>query len=125
MEQQTKDEEQILALSRQFTQLMIDRNTVELNKIVDKYFTLTHITGYIQSKAEWFEEIEKESMKYYSAKEVSHNINVSGNTAEFVQRNLLEARIWGSRNTWKLQQVMTLEKRDGKWIILKSVATIF
>ncbi len=125
MEQQTNDEAQILALTRKFTQLMIDRNTEELNKIVDKNFSLTHITGYVQPKAEWFKEIEQESMKYYSAQEVSQNLKISGNKAEFVQRNLLDARIWGSRNKWRLQQTMTLEKRNNQWVILKSVATTF
>ncbi|WP_221407943.1 nuclear transport factor 2 family protein [Proteiniphilum sp. X52] len=126
MEQQmTNDEAQILALTRKFTQLMIDRNTAELDKMVDKDFSLTHITGYVQPKAEWFKEIEQESMKYYSAEEVSRSITVNGDTAEFVQRNLLDARIWGSRNKWRLQQTMTLEKRNGTWIILKSVARTF
>ena len=57
---------------------MIDRNTAELDKIVDKDFTLTHITGYVQPKSEWFKEIEQESMKYYSAEEVSHSVKVNG-----------------------------------------------
>lgn len=123
--QQQQDQTEILALTKRFTQLMIDRNTAELEQIVDKNFTLTHITGRVQSKADWFAEIEAESMKYYSAKEVEHSLKISGDTAEFVQRNLLDARIWGSRNTWRLQQTMTLEKRNGKWIILKSVARTF
>lgn len=119
------DEAQVLALLRQFTQWMIDRNTAEMNKIVDKNFTLTHITGYVQPKQEWFEEIEKESMKYYSYKEVKTSVKINGSQAEFVGQNLLDARIWGSRNNWRLQQTMQLEKRNGNWMILKSVATTF
>ncbi|MDO4880052.1 MAG: nuclear transport factor 2 family protein [Capnocytophaga sp.] len=119
------DETEILTLTRRFTQLMIDRNTAELDKLVDKDFSLTHITGYVQPKEEWFKEIQAESMKYYSAKEVKHSIKISGNTATFVQQNILDARIWGSRNAWRLQQTMTLEKRNGKWVILKSVARTF
>lgn len=119
------DETQILSVTRQLTQLMIERNTASIARIVDEKFTLTHITGYVQPKEEWFSEIERESMKYYSAKEVKHEIKVNGNKAEFVNLNLLDARIWGSRNTWRLQQKITLEKRAGKWIILKSVASTF
>lgn len=126
MEQQmTNDEAQILVLTRKFTQLMFDRNTAELDKIVDKNFSLTHITGYVQPKAEWFKEIEQESMKYYAVEEVSHSVKVNGDTAEFVQHNLLDARIWGSRNKWRVQQTMDLEKRNGTWVILKSVARTF
>ena len=119
------DEAQILAVTRKLTQLMIETDTAALSQILDKDFTLTHITGYVQPKAEWFAEIENESMKYYSFKEVAHSIKINENEAECVQKNLLEARIWGSRNTWRLQQKMQLEKRNGEWIILNSLATLF
>jgi hypothetical protein len=125
IEKPNTDETQILSVTRQLTKLMIEGNTAAMATIVDENFTLTHITGYVQSKDEWFDEIEKESMKYYSAKEVKNEIKINGNKAEFMNQNLLDARIWGSRNTWRLQQKMTLEKRNGKWIILKSIATTF
>lgn len=120
-----KDEAQILAVTRQLTQLMIEGNTAAMAGIVDEHFTLTHITGYVQPKEEWFAEIERESMKYYSAREVKHEIKIAGNKANFMNQNLLDARIWGSRNTWRLQQRMTLEKRGENWIIVKSVASTF
>lgn len=116
---------EILDVTRQLTQLMIDKNTVEINKILDQDFTLTHITGYVQSKDEWFSEIENERMKYYSYTEVKTSVKIDGDKAVFVGQNLLDARIWGTRNNWRLQQTMHLEKRNGKWIILNSVATTF
>lgn len=119
------NQSQILEVTRQLTELMIDKNTVAINKIVDADFTLTHITGYVQSKAEWFSEIESERMKYYSYKEVKTSVKIDGDKATFAGQNLLDARIWGTRNNWSLQQTMQLEKRNGKWIILKSVATTF
>lgn len=119
------DENEILDLTRFFTKMMIAQNTSELNKIVDENFTLTHITGYIQPKNEWFSEIQKENMKYYSATEVEYSLTIDGKKATFVQKNLLDARIWGSRNTWRLQQTMQLEKRHDKWVILSSVARTF
>ena len=116
---------QVLEVTRRLTQLMIDKNTTELNKILDPHFTLAHITGYVQPKDEWFSEIETERMKYYSYKEVKTSVEIERDKATFVGQNLLDARIWGIRNTWRLQQTMQLEKRNGKWIILKSVATTF
>jgi hypothetical protein len=52
------DRIQVLEVTRQLTQLMIDRDLVELNKILDTHFTLTHITGYVPPKEEWLSEIE-------------------------------------------------------------------
>lgn len=125
MEVEKSDEIQILGVTRLLTQLMIEKNTGEMSEIVDANFTLTHITGYVQSKEEWFAEIESERMKYYSYKEMQTSVKIEGNKATFVGKNVLDARIWGSRNTWRLQQKMELEKRSDKWIIIKSVASIF
>lgn len=116
---------QVIAVTRQLTQLMIERDTAGLDKILDAHFTLTHITGYVQSRDEWFSEITSERMKYYSYKEVKTSVEITGNRATFTGQNMLDARIWGSRNNWRLQQIMQLEKRNGKWIILESVATTF
>jgi hypothetical protein len=110
---------------KQLAELMIARDTAAMTSILDKGFTLTHITGYVQPKAEWLNEVVRESMKYYSAQEVSHTISINGNVADVTIRNMVDARIWGSRNTWRLQQKMRLEKRNDKWIILYSIASTF
>lgn len=126
MQNNTEDDTSaVMAVVRQLAKLMIARDTVAMNNILDKNYTLTHMTGYVQPKAEWFEEVVRESMKYYSAKEVNHTIKVNGNTAEVITQDLVDARIWGSRHTWRLQQKMKLEKRNGNWIILNSVASTF
>ncbi|MCW3115005.1 MAG: hypothetical protein JWR18_3401 [Segetibacter sp.] len=116
---------QVPDVTRQLTQLMIEKDTAAMNKILDSHFTLTHLTGYVQPKQEWYAEIESERMKYYSYKEVKTSVEIDGDKATFVGQNILDARIWGTRNNWRLQQTMQLEKRNGNWIILKSVATTF
>lgn len=90
MENQTNNTEelQIIEVTRQLTDLMIDKNTKAINKIVDADFTLTHITGYVQSKNEWFSEIESERMKYYSYQEVKTSVKIDGSKAIFVGQNL-------------------------------------
>lgn len=119
------DETTALAAVRQLADLMIARDISSMNKILDEHYTLTHMTGYVQPKSEWFDEVQKESMKYYSAKEVSHSVKINGDKADVTVQNLVDARIWGSRNIWRLQQNMQMEKRNGKWIIIKSAASTF
>ena len=122
----TEDEKsKIIAVSRQLTQMMIEKDSEGIEKIVDEDFTLTHITGFVQTKKDWLREIETESMKYYSYKEVKMSVEINDDKAIFIGQNLLDARIWGTRNNWRLQQTMQFEKRNGDWIILKSVAKIF
>jgi hypothetical protein len=119
------NEKQVIDVTRRLTALMIDKDLVELNRILDTHFTLTHITGYVQSKEDWFSEIKSERMKYYSYKEVKTTVQIDGDKATFVGQNLLDARIWGTRNNWRLQQTIILEKHNKEWIIMKSVATTF
>lgn len=121
-----KDEKsKIITVSRQLTQMMIEKDTAGIEKIVDADFTLTHITGFVQTKKDWLAEIETESMKYYSYQEVKTSVEINDDKAIFIGQNLLDARIWGTRNNCRLQQTMQFEKRNGDWIILKSVAKIF
>lgn len=119
------DTVEVYDVVKQLAELMIARDTAAMASILDKGFTLTHITGYVQPKAEWLNEVARESMKYYSAQEVNHTININGKRADVTIRNMVDARIWGSRNTWRLKQKMRLEKRNGNWVILYSIASTF
>lgn len=126
MNNKIEDErDKIFDVTRRLTQSMIDKNALEINKLLDSSFTLTHITGYVQPKDEWLSEIEKETMKYYSFTEITVSVNIHGDKAVFIGQNILDARIWGTRNKWRLQQTMQFEKRNDKWIILNSVAALF
>ena len=119
------NEAEVLDVTRQLTALMIEKDIVGLDKILDKNFSLTHISGYVQPKDEWFAEIKSERMKYYGYKEVQASVKLDGENATFVGKNILDARIWGTRNNWRLQQTIQLKKQNGQWIIMKSVATTF
>ncbi|HEY0655463.1 MAG TPA: nuclear transport factor 2 family protein [Chryseosolibacter sp.] len=121
----TIEENQIITVADKVIQFMIEKELEGLNAVLDKNFTLTHMTGYIQSRSEWLSEIESEGMKYYSAKKVKQEIKISGNEAVATLQHLVDAQIWGSRNTWRLQQKVKLEKRNNQWIALNSVASTF
>lgn len=119
------EQDKVIKTVRLLADLMINKDIDGMSKILAENYTLTHMTGYVQPKSEWFSEVAKESMKYYSAKEVGHKIIIDHNKAEVTVQNLVDAKIWGSRNMWRLQQKISLEKRSGQWIILKSIASTF
>ena len=86
--------------------------TLALGKIHNLQFTLPLITGYVQPKPEWFDEKERGSMQYYSAKRPTHSIKVNEDKSEFVQQKLLDARFGAagsnsvSHKTFNLKNVM-------------------
>lgn len=118
-------EREISIVTDKVIQFMIERNVTGLTSLLHEDFTLTHLTGYVQRRKEWLSEIETESMKYYSAKKVKDDVSVTGGEAVSTVQHLLDARIWGSRNTWRLQQRMTLRKVADQWIVMNSIATTF
>jgi hypothetical protein len=48
---------------------MLERNTDILNGLLDDDYTLSHLTGYLQSKKEWLEQIDSGEMQYHSLQE--------------------------------------------------------
>lgn len=92
MDKVDNDKQEILEVTRKLTDLMIERDTLGIENIVDADFTLTHITGYMQSKSEWFSEIETEQMKYYLYEEVKTSVIIDGDKATFIGQNLLDAQ---------------------------------
>ena len=64
-------------------------------------------------------------MEYCSSLERGTSVEITGDTAVLVGKNVVDATILGSRSTWNLQLTTTYERRNGEWIALKTVATTF
>ncbi|MFC9840981.1 nuclear transport factor 2 family protein [Rhodococcus sp. NPDC127530] len=104
---------------------MIERDTSTLATLLDDGYTLTHMTGYVQTGAEWLEQIASGEMRYFSARERDTSIKISGDSARVVGRSVVDASIWGSRGTWNLQLAAEYRLRSGRWIATLTVASTF
>lgn len=107
------DEAAIREAHRAMYQAMLEGDTEALASLLEPSYTLTHMTGYEQPKAEWLEQISSGRMRYHSARERGRVVAVSGDTASLVSRDVVEATIWGSRGTWSLQLTTDYASRDG------------
>lgn len=121
------DKEVIVQLYRDENTAMVEKNLNRLNDILDPSMNLTHMTGYVQPKLEWIDQIQNEEMQYLSSKEDNiKDIEIDGSKASLAGQNRVQAKIWGSGvNTWPLQMKMYYEKKNGKWIIVKQVASTY
>ena len=116
------DEEQILQNYKNFYAYKIAGDTAGLDKILALDFTLTRMTGYVQSKAEWYEQIKNGQMKYYGYEIDGVKISIQGDSATLIGRSKTDARIYGTRHTWNLELAMPMIKLEDRWIIQKAVA---
>ncbi|ABJ68819.1 MULTISPECIES: nuclear transport factor 2 family protein [Pediococcus] len=123
----TKDEEQIVQLYRAENEAMVKKDISRLDMILGDRMTLTHMTGYVQPKLEWIDQIQNEEMQYLESKEEAiKDIRVEGNLGQLTGQNLVTAKIWGgSKDVWPLQMKMYFEKNNGRWVISKQVASTY
>lgn len=122
-----KVEEKIKQLYRLENKAMVKKDLVTLNQILTENMTLTHMTGYVQPKMEWIDQIQNEEMKYYSSVEENiTDIQVNGDRASLIGQNQVKARIWGGGvNTWPLQMKMYFRKINDQWKITKQEASTY
>ena len=102
---------------------MVAGDVAELNAILGDEFTLTHMTGYVQSRTEWLYDIETGQMRYHRVETVEAKVSTQGTLPELAARTLTDATIWGSRNTWRLTLRSWFEPRDDGWVIARTVAS--
>ena len=121
------DKETIMQLYRDENTAMVKKDINRLNEILASSMTLTHMTGYVQPKLEWIDQIQNDEMQYLSSKEDDiKNIEINGSKASLVGQNQVQAKIWGGGvNTWPLQMKMYYEKNNGEWIITNQVASTY
>lgn len=122
---ETKDNEMILQVYRKFYVYMVEKNTLALGVLLGDTFRLVHMTGYVQTKIEWLDQIDAETMRYYSSAEKDVSVSIDDDIAKIIGKNVVDARINGYRNTWGLRLEMELLKRNGIWNIMYAKASAF
>jgi hypothetical protein len=117
------DRDLILAAYRDQLQAMTRGDTATLDHLLAEPFTLTHITGYRQPKAEWLAEMRAGQFRYHQIEQRTATLEVTGDTARLIGRFVVDASVYGSRARWRLQLAQNYARRSGRWQATSSVAT--
>jgi ketosteroid isomerase-like protein len=116
----SNDKQKILAVYQRIDDAMVNKDTKALDNIFDDDYKFVHMSGYQQSKQEWLKQIENEEMRYYKTMPQKTTITVDGNTAILIRDTKIDARIYGTRNTWSMRVEMHFEKRGDNWYPVNS-----
>ncbi|KRN82122.1 hypothetical protein IV87_GL000499 [Pediococcus ethanolidurans] len=121
------DELQIIQLYREHNQYMVAGDVEQLGMLLDDNFQLTHMTGMVQSKQKWLEEIKTKQMQYFSSTEEAVTVNMKNSRqADLIGQSKVDASIHGSRNTWPLQLTLHVEKiAAADWKIMNIEAAMY
>lgn len=113
----TSDQKDILETYERFEQTMVDKDIDTLYSLVTPDKTFTHMSGKVQTKEEFFSEIENGTLNYYSYKLNDPVVTVDGDTATLTGSTTLEAKVYGASGTWTLKTNQHFVKQDGKWLL--------
>lgn len=116
---------QVETVCRQQITGMLTKNLVLLDQIIAPTAIFTHLTGEQQTKADWLRQIKIGRMHYFNSTEEQLRVTLCGDHAEAIMRDLIDARIYGFRNTWAVEAKMTLTKTGDQWQISQSQAKLY
>jgi hypothetical protein len=121
------DQAEIIKLYRLENEAMVNKDLLTLNDILTTDMTLTHMTGYVQPKLEWIDQIQNGDMRCLSSiEEQISAININQDEASLIGHNCMKAAVWGgSVNTWPLAMKMYFVKTAGHWRISRQVASTY
>ena len=105
---------------------MIARDVERLGALLDDSFVLVHMTGRRQGKREFLRCVADGTLAYFDEVEESCPVRVDGDRATLVGRSLVEASPFGARrSTWRLEQEISLARKDGQWLMTRAVASMY
>ena len=120
------DIEQIQEQYKKMYDAMIRKDEAALASVLDDSFVLVHMTGMRQPKTAFLRAVMDGTLNYFSARHENMPVSVSGDTATITGQSYVAAAVFGSgRSNWRLQQKITLKKKDGAWLMTESVASTY
>lgn len=98
----------------------------DVEKIHAEEFVLTYMTGMKQPQEEYFRCVRDGELNYFSEMTENIFVEVNDETGKLVGQSRVEAAVFGGRkNTWQLQLAFDVEKRGGKWILIRGKASTY
>lgn len=104
----------------------IKKDKQRLNELLADDYVLVHMTQMKQSKNEYISSVMSGELKYYEARHESIDVTIEGNEAYIIGKTKTLASPFNMKASyWKLKQELLLKKINGRWLIKKSVVSIY
>ena len=102
----TDEQMEILLLQAQYCQAMTDADTDTMRELVSEDMTYMHMSGKTQTREEYFADIEKGRLNYYTIGIENPVIEVDGDTATIEYTSVLNANAYGARGTFRMSGIL-------------------
>ena len=122
------DEETCAQLYRDLCDASMRKDADGMAAVLADDYALIHMTGMRQSKGAYIAAVCDGTLNYYSTEHESIDVHVAPDrqSATIRGRSRVNAAVFGGgRHTWRLQQDLKAEKRDGRWLLVESRASTY
>jgi hypothetical protein len=102
---------------------MVAGDADALGELLAEGFTLTHMTGYEQSRREWLDQVHSGEMIYHSIQDDEVDVDVHGEDPVLIARSRTEATIWGAHGVWPLELEIHYVADGDRWLAAYTVAS--
>lgn len=104
---------------------MVRADTATLSTLLDPSFTLTHVSGLVQSKQQWLAAIGDGDLQYDAIEALDTSIALDPLDPVLTVRTQTVATWWGARSTWRLQLRGAFRFDGARWLAIETVATLW
>lgn len=111
----SNDEIEVLNTQIRYCQGMVDADIDTMKEIVPADMTFTHMSGMIQSRDEYFDDIKNGRLNYYNITIENPVIEVNGNVATIDYTSVLDASAYGAKGVYRMHSIHKFKKINGKW----------
>ena len=116
MEALDDEELSVLYTQARYCQAMTDADMDAMREIVSENMVFTHMSGMQQSREEYFADIEKGRLNYFTIGIENPVIEVDGDSASVTFTSVLNANAYGARGTFRMKGTHQYKRQDGRWI---------
>lgn len=124
----TNDENALRALVVGLSDASIRKDAAAIRALLAPDYVLVHMTGMHQSREDYIAAVTDGTLNYYSVEHERIDVRISadGAHAAICGHSRVNAAVFGGgRYTWRLQQDIKAEKRDGRWLPTESRASTY
>ncbi len=124
----TSDEEILRGLYIELADASAAKDPARMRAVLADDYVLHHMTGMRQSRDAYIAAVLDGTLNYFSVEHESIEVDVAADAARATirGRSRVEAAVFGGvRHTWRLQQQLKAEKREGAWLLTESRASTY
>ena len=120
------ERETIRKLYREYWRCMIAKDASGLRALMAEDYTLTHMTGAVQTGEDFLRALLAGTFHYFSAEHDEIEVTVHGDTASMTGKSRVLAAVYGGgKHSWRLRGDFTLRKEEGRWRFSSSRASTY